>query len=103
MANVRRLGKTFRYVLRETSSADSLRISLGSDIVHFEIFGSSVIVVNSAETAHELFEKRSVMYSDRLVQIVYRNIILTGQPRPRMPMLNEMCVIYMFMNYKPLS
>jgi hypothetical protein len=94
MANVRRLGKTFRYVLTETSSADSLRIFLGSDIIHFNIFGSSVIVVNSAETARELFEKRSVIYSDRLVHIVYRNIILlTGQPRPRMPMLNEMYVI----------
>src|ERR1700733_6142749 len=96
MARVRRLGKTFRYVLKTVSPADSLRFSSGSEIIHFDIFGSSVVVVNSAEAAHELFEKRSLIYSDRLVQIICHNfVLLTGQSRPRMPMLNEMFVFTM--------
>ncbi|KAK7049423.1 hypothetical protein VNI00_006024 [Paramarasmius palmivorus] len=39
----------------------------GQDIVHFEVFGQHMAVVNSRELAHELFEKRSLIYSDRPV------------------------------------
>ncbi|KAI0816964.1 cytochrome P450 [Trametes gibbosa] len=35
------------------------------DVAYMNVFGQSVIVVNSYETAHELFEKRSKNYSDR--------------------------------------
>ncbi|KAH9959806.1 cytochrome P450 [Russula dissimulans] len=36
-----------------------------SDIVHAEFLGTHVIVLNSAKAVHELFEKRSSIYSDR--------------------------------------
>ncbi|KAK7049828.1 hypothetical protein VNI00_005258 [Paramarasmius palmivorus] len=45
-----------------------------SDILHFNMAGTSVIVINSFEIARELFEKRSSIYSDR----------------PRFPMMNEL-------------
>ena len=38
-----------------------------SDVVHFKLFRTHVIVINSAIAATELFEKRSTMYSDRYV------------------------------------
>lgn len=37
----------------------------GSDIVHFDVLGSHVIIVNTAKIAHELFDKRSAIYADR--------------------------------------
>ncbi|ESK94724.1 cytochrome p450 [Moniliophthora roreri MCA 2997] len=45
-----------------------------SEILHFNMAGTSVIVVNSFDIARELFEKRSSIYSDR----------------PRFPMMNEL-------------
>ncbi|GJE98988.1 cytochrome P450 [Phanerochaete sordida] len=36
-----------------------------SDIVHFEILGTHVVVLNSAAAASDLFEKRSKIYSDK--------------------------------------
>ncbi|ESK86760.1 hypothetical protein Moror_15178 [Moniliophthora roreri MCA 2997] len=38
---------------------------LYGDLVHFEILGKHNIVINSRGLAHELFEKRSRIYSDR--------------------------------------
>ncbi|CAE6371292.1 unnamed protein product [Rhizoctonia solani] len=38
---------------------------LKSDIIYLEILGHEVIVLNSAEAALELLEKRAVLYSDR--------------------------------------
>lgn len=37
----------------------------GSDIIHFEIFGTHLVILNSAKAARDLFEKRSSIYSDR--------------------------------------
>ena len=42
---------------------------LGSDIIHLKLAGTRVFVLNSAEAAIELFDKRSSSYSDRLVVI----------------------------------
>ncbi|KAF9022861.1 cytochrome P450 [Hymenopellis radicata] len=36
-----------------------------SDLVSMQVLGQTVIIVNSAETANELFERRSTVYSDR--------------------------------------
>jgi hypothetical protein len=36
-----------------------------SDIVHATALGTHIIVLNSAKAVHELFEKRSAIYSDR--------------------------------------
>jgi hypothetical protein len=40
-------------------------IFAGRDIIHFEVLGQHMMVVNSRELARELFEKRSRIYSDR--------------------------------------
>ena len=37
----------------------------GSEIVHLDVLGMHAIVVNSAKAAREIFEKRSLLYSDR--------------------------------------
>ena len=36
-----------------------------SEIIHFKLFGSHVIVLNSSRAQKELLEKRSAIYSDR--------------------------------------
>ncbi|RDB18403.1 hypothetical protein Hypma_000371 [Hypsizygus marmoreus] len=46
-----------------------------SDIIHLTVAGISIVVIDTAETAMELLERRSSVYSSR----------------PRMPMLNELC------------
>ncbi|KAL0579349.1 hypothetical protein V5O48_002682 [Marasmius crinis-equi] len=45
-----------------------------SDVVHFEVFGNHVIVINSQKAAKDLFDKKSALYGDR----------------PRMTMINEL-------------
>ena len=37
----------------------------GSDIVHAEVMGSHIVILNSTKVANELLEKRSSIYSDR--------------------------------------
>ncbi|KAI0651028.1 cytochrome P450 [Trametes meyenii] len=57
-----------------------------SEIISLNLAGTPVIVVNSAQAAHDLFEKRSSLYSDRT----------------RMPMLNELVGCdwhFVFMGY----
>ncbi|KAJ8081845.1 hypothetical protein PM082_007691 [Marasmius tenuissimus] len=44
-----------------------------SDIVHFEAFGTQVVVINSQQAAKDLFDKKGALYGDR----------------PRMTMINE--------------
>ncbi|PIL25684.1 cytochrome P450 [Ganoderma sinense ZZ0214-1] len=59
---------------------------LRSDVIYVNLAGTPVIVVNSAEAAHELFEKKSSVYSDRV----------------RLPMLNELVGCnwhFVFMGY----
>ena len=46
------------------------------DLVYLNIFGQSIVVINSSAVAFELFEKRSSIYSDR----------------PECPMLNDLYV-----------
>lgn len=43
------------------------RAATESDIIYLNLAGTLVIVVNSAQAAHDLFEKRSSLYSDRYV------------------------------------
>ncbi|RDB18406.1 hypothetical protein Hypma_000372 [Hypsizygus marmoreus] len=47
---------------------------LGSDIIHLDVAGTSIVVLDTAEAATELLEKRSSIYSGRA----------------RMPMMNEL-------------
>jgi hypothetical protein len=38
---------------------------LGSDIIHAELFGIHLVVLNSEKAATDLLDKRSSIYSDR--------------------------------------
>jgi hypothetical protein len=58
----RKYGKCFPNLI---GSADYNFGMIDSDIVHAEFLGTHVIVLNSAKAVHELFEKRSSIYSDR--------------------------------------
>ncbi|GJE97960.1 cytochrome P450 [Phanerochaete sordida] len=50
-----------------------------SDIVHLEVFGSHIIVLNSAKAAEDLLDKRSNIYSDRQTTVMIHE--LTGWHR----------------------
>ncbi|KAH9067504.1 cytochrome P450 [Lactarius vividus] len=47
----------------------------GSDVVHVDVLGTHMVIVNSAKAANELFDKRSSIYSDR-PSLVALNTIL---------------------------
>ena len=40
-------------------------IVAGSDVVHVDVLGTHMVIVNSTKAAKELFDKRSSIYSDR--------------------------------------
>jgi len=42
-----------------------IQINLGSDVLHVDAAGKSIVIVNSWKAANELFEKRSSLYSSR--------------------------------------
>ena len=44
-----------------------LTARVDSDIVHFEVLGNHVVVVNSTKASNELLEKRSHIYSGKYV------------------------------------
>lgn len=43
----------------------AILIISGSDIVHVDVLGTHMVIVNSTKAAKELFDKRSSIYSDR--------------------------------------
>lgn len=45
-----------------------LPITLTGDIIYIYVLGNPIIVVNSAQAAEELFERRSKKYSSRQVR-----------------------------------
>ena len=45
--------------------ASPTRPPSGSDIVHADVMGAHVIILNSIKAGHELLDKRSTIYSDR--------------------------------------
>ncbi|EKM55873.1 uncharacterized protein PHACADRAFT_209385 [Phanerochaete carnosa HHB-10118-sp] len=51
----------------------------GSDLVHFEVLGTHIVVINSAEVAKDLLEKRSSIYSDKQRSVMIQE--LTGWHR----------------------
>ncbi|KAI0295332.1 CyP450 monooxygenase [Multifurca ochricompacta] len=50
----------------------------GSDIVHADVLGSHIMILNSAKAANELLENRSSIYSDRPRFIAFQLIIKHG-------------------------
>ena len=57
-------------------SGCKISLFLVGDLVSVQIFGKTVILINSTKRAFDVFEKRSSNYSDR----------------PRMTMVKELCV-----------
>ncbi|GJE96513.1 cytochrome P450 [Phanerochaete sordida] len=51
----------------------------GSDLVHFEVFGTHIVVVNSAQAAKDLLDKRSNIYQDKQHSVMIHE--LTGWHR----------------------
>ncbi|KAI0258887.1 cytochrome P450 [Gloeopeniophorella convolvens] len=47
----------------------------GSDIVHVDVLGAHTVIVNTTKAAHELFEKRSAIYSDRPPLVAINHLI----------------------------
>ena len=43
---------------------------LDSDVIHANVLGTDVIIVNSSAAAVDLFKKRSAFYSSRLVSVI---------------------------------
>ena len=67
--------------------------TIDSDIVHANYLGTHVIVLNSANAVHELFEKRSSIYSDRYVRNMNKSgggADKTRATRPTLPSLNQL-------------
>ncbi len=47
----------------------------GSDVVHTDVLGTHMVIINSAKAANELFDKRSSIYSDRYLNDAPRSDI----------------------------
>ncbi|KAI9449573.1 cytochrome P450 [Lactarius psammicola] len=47
----------------------------GSDVVHVDVLGTHMVIVNSAKAANELFDKRSSIYSDRPSLVALNRIL----------------------------
>ena len=45
--------------------ADAASFTADTDIIHLDVAGKSIVVLDSYEAAVELLEKRSKVYSDR--------------------------------------
>ncbi|KAH9038276.1 cytochrome P450 [Lactarius hengduanensis] len=48
--------------------------SSGSDIIHTDVIGSHIVILNSIKAANELLEKRSSIYSDRPHLVVLQEL-----------------------------
>ena len=44
---------------------------LDTDVLSFHVLGRSIIVLNSAKSAHELMDKRGARYADRPRFVLY--------------------------------
>ena len=68
-SNGRRLRSGDKNTVRDRDSDPSLSIHLkfcaDSDIIHVNVLGTSMIILNSYEVATELLDKRSSIYSSR--------------------------------------
>lgn len=69
-----------------------LNVSLDSDVVHLNLAGTHLMIVNTAEAVSELFEHRSAIYSDRVrCNRQWMKLISNLDTlQPRLPMLVEL-------------
>ncbi|KAH9983875.1 cytochrome P450 [Russula vinacea] len=47
----------------------------GSDIIHTDVLGSHIIILNSIKASHDLLDNRSTIYSDRPPMAALRNLL----------------------------
>lgn len=45
-----------------------------TDIIHLSVAGTSIVILDKAEAATELLEKRSHMYSSRWIELCFPHI-----------------------------
>lgn len=65
----------------------------GSPIVHLDVLGTHIVVINDHETAHEIFYKRMTNYSDRWAGLQLNILFLDPSPsltRPPLTVPTEM-------------
>ena len=62
-------GGCYRYSSALTPVHDRL---VAGDVVYLEVLGQPIIVLGSHETALDLFEKRSAIYSDRMPSVMVK-------------------------------
>ncbi|KAI9432002.1 cytochrome P450 [Lactarius indigo] len=46
----------------------------GSDVIHVDVMGSHIVILNSIKSANELLDKRSSIYSDRPKKVVMQDL-----------------------------
>jgi hypothetical protein len=61
--------------------------ALGSDLIYLNILGLSIVVLDKYETAIDLFEKRSGIYSGRSGYELYFWVLALPSNRPDVPMI----------------
>ncbi|KAJ7625699.1 cytochrome P450 [Roridomyces roridus] len=63
-----------------------------SDIIHLDLVGKSIVILNSFEATTALFEKRSAIYSDRQVYHTSRILVIVSDfnCRDSLPMVNDL-------------
>lgn len=71
MACLPGVGTAVWWVERVLVVPNSFSLILDSDIIYLNLAGTPVVVVNSVDAAYELFERRSSLYSDRYVAVIY--------------------------------
>lgn len=69
MANIREMGERLRYEHVSTQRLNLLKGLSDSDVIYLNVLGKSLVILNSAQAAHDLLERRSNIYSDRCVCI----------------------------------
>jgi hypothetical protein len=57
----------FHYLI--SSRLNRIGLYAGSDIIYTNVLGQSIIIIDKYETAVELLEKRSGIYSSRFVSV----------------------------------
>jgi hypothetical protein len=60
----------------------------GSDLIHLNLLGTHVVVLNTAQAAVELLERRSLKYSDRCT-FSYFNLLLDNLPCSLQPLADN--------------
>jgi hypothetical protein len=73
MDHILEMGRTLRSVKAVSETPDHLTTSQG-DILHLNITGQSLLILSSLESATDLLEKRSLIYSDR-AELVSRPLL----------------------------